>query len=207
MTDTTTTSTTSPRPAPGLWQRVRPLVATPARWLKRRYEGAMHPSRRRQAEVRIAQLRPVRTILVMCYGNICRSPYAAAVLTRLAAEQGAEFTVTQGGFFGPDRPANDRGQGVARKRGIDLADHRSRLATREDGTGTDLIVVMEKWQADRMQHELGAPPERLLILGDLDPEPVQSRTIVDPYGLDEAFFNRTYDRLDRCLAALVRLVR
>jgi hypothetical protein len=58
-----------------------------------------------------------------------------------------------------------------------------------------------------MVEELGAPAERLLVLGDLDPEPVDSRTIPDPYGLDIPFFEKTYDRLDRCLAALVAAVR
>jgi protein-tyrosine-phosphatase len=207
MTDTTTTSSASTKAAQGLWSRVRPVIAAPARWLKRQYAAARHPGRRREAEARIARLRPVRTVLVMCYGNICRSPYAASVLTRLVSEQGADITVTQGGFFGPNRPANDRGQQVARSRGVELNTHRSRLATDQDATGTDLIVVMEEWQAEKMINELGAPRERLLILGDLDPERVDNRTIVDPYGHDEAFFHRTFDRLDRCLAALVRAVR
>lgn len=142
----------------------------------------------------------------MCYGNICRSPYAAAVLERLVREGGLAVRVTQGGFFGPDRPANDRGRSVAEGRSVDLDRHRSRLATRDDASGTDLIVVMEQWQADRMVHELGAPLKRLLVLGDLDPDSVDSRTIADPYGLDIPFFEKTYDRLDRCVAALVRAI-
>ena len=143
----------------------------------------------------------------MCYGNICCSPYAAAVLARLVGTESLEVQVTQGGFFGPNRPANDRGRSVAESRGIDLEAHRSRLATERDATGTDLIVVMEQWQANKMIEELGAPADRLLVLGDLDPEPVDSRAIADPYGLDIPFFERTFDRLDRCLATLVSLLR
>jgi len=184
----------------------RPLVARPARWLKRRLERALHPRRRRAAEARLARLGPVRSVLVMCYGNICRSPYAAAVLGNLVTERQLPVRVTQGGFFGPNRPANDRGKSVAEGRQVNLEQHRSRLATREDASGTDLIVVMEQWQAARMITELGAPAERLLVLGDLDPQPVESRTIPDPYGFDIPFFEKTYDRLDRCLLALVRAI-
>lgn len=143
----------------------------------------------------------------MCYGNICRSPYAAAVLQRLVDKELGSVRVTQGGLFGPDRPANDRGRQVAEGRGVDLVAHRSRLVTREDAAGSDLIVVMEAWQAARMHRELGAPRERLLVLGDLDPQQVESRTIPDPYGLEVSFFQRTYDRLDRCLAELAATLR
>lgn len=206
MTDTATTSATSKTAAPGLWGRVRPVLVGPIKWMRRRYEATRHPGRRRAAITQLQRLRPVKSVLVMCYGNICRSPYAAAVLQRLVEEKGLGIRVTQGGFFGPDRQANDRGKSVAIGRGIDLTAHRSRLATRDDASGTDLIVVMEQWQAEKMITELGAPPERLLVLGDLDPQDVESRTIPDPYGLPVPVFERTYDRLDRCLAALVRAI-
>src|SRR5690348_3285869 len=120
MTDTTATRSTSER----LLGPVRPLVAKPARWLKRRLARALHPYRRRAAVERLTRLRPVKSVLVMCYGNICRSPYAAAVLSQLVRNQSLGVTVTQGGFFGPNRPANDRGRSVAEGRGIDLEAHR-----------------------------------------------------------------------------------
>ncbi|HWA16596.1 MAG TPA: hypothetical protein VG817_09190 [Gemmatimonadales bacterium] len=186
---------------------LRPWLAPPLRWLRRRTAAALHPWHRKRALARLERLRPIRSVLVMCYGNICRSPYAAHVLARRVTDEGLAVTVTQGGFFGPNRPANDRGRTVAASRGVDLSAHCSRLVTADDAKSTDLIIVMEQWQADKLIREFGAPPERLLVLGDLDPAQVDSRTIADPYGLDVPFFQRTFDRLERCLDALVREIR
>lgn len=187
--------------------RLRPILAPPVRWLRRRAAAALHPWRRKSALAGLERLRPIRSVLVMCYGNICRSPYAASILQRQVTRDRLAITVTQGGFFGPNRPANDRGRTVAADRGVDLSTHCSRLVTREDATTTHLIIVMEQWQADKLIREFGAPPERLLVLGDIDPASIDSRTIADPYGLDVPFFQRTYDRLDRCIANLVRVIR
>ncbi len=189
----------------GLWQRLRPILAGPAKAGLRWVERTLHPWRRRRAQARLLRQRPISRMIVLCYGNICRSPYAALALQRELQNRGMATEVNQGGFFGPDRPANDRGKAVALSRGIDLSDHRSRLVTREDAGQNGIIVVMEGYQADKMVSQFGATRDRLLILGDLDPAAVESRAIPDPYGLDVAFFERTFDRIDRCVLELARL--
>lgn len=188
-----------------LWQRIRPVLARGTRSGRRRLEQLVHPFRRRSTQAKLRQLPSVESVLVLCYGNICRSPYAAAVLTRQFGERGRTSRVTQGGFIGPNRPANDRAQSVAEGRGIDLAGHRSRLVTAEEARAVDLVVVMEQEQADQVVR-LGASPHRVVVLGDLDPGWIDGRTIVDPYGHGATFFTLTYERIDRCISELVRVL-
>ena len=46
----------------------------------------------------------------------------------------------------------------------------------------------------------------VLILGDIDPEPVEERTIVDPMGRPDEIFDQSYARIERCIAELIALM-
>jgi protein-tyrosine-phosphatase len=166
-------------------------------------DRTLHPFRRRAARRRLARLGLQREVLVVCFGNICRSPYAAAVLSRLLLAEGRRVEVTQGGFFGPDRRSPETAREAALDRGIDLGPHRSRLLTADGARAATLVVVMETAQAERVSQELGVAWSRTLVLGDLDPEMIPSRDIADPYGMRRDVFAATYARIDRCVTALV----
>lgn len=185
------------------WGRCRPILGSGARATLALVERALHPLRRALARRRLARRGPPDNILVLCYGNICRSPYAASFLARALRDHGLETAVTQGGFFGPDRPAHGTAITVARDRGIDLQSHRSRMVTAAAARRAGLVIVMEWGQARRVATEFGVRTDRILILGDLDPDPVATRRIPDPYGHAPEVFGETYDRIDRCVRALV----
>lgn len=61
-----------------------------------------HPARRRTARARLSRGGSGERALMRCYGDGCRSPYAALVLNRAFAERDITIPVRQGGF-GPDR--------------------------------------------------------------------------------------------------------
>jgi hypothetical protein len=44
------------------------------------------------------------------------------------------------------------------------------------------------------------------VLGDLDPLPIATRTITDPWGRTADVFDLVFDRIDRCVDELVRVV-
>jgi protein-tyrosine-phosphatase len=66
----------------------------------------------------------------------------------------------------------------------------------------ELVVVMEPSQRRTLSRQHGVPADRILVLGDLDPEPIPSRTIPDPYGKSEATFLECYRRINRCIDTL-----
>jgi len=128
------------------------------------------------------------------------------VLDRLARRQHRAVGIGQGGFFGPDRPANAVALQVASNRGLDLHSHRSRLVTAEDVAAASLVLVMEPAHARRLRRDYGAPSHEPILLGDLDPGPGAGRVIRDPYGRAPEVFEKTFDQIDRCVSVLVDLL-
>jgi protein-tyrosine phosphatase len=87
-------------------------------------------------------------VLIVCLGNICRSPLAHGVLRERIAERGLEdrLTVdscgTSSHHNGEQADPNTRR--VARRRGVDLEWHRSRQLTDADYFEFDALVAMDR---------------------------------------------------------------
>jgi protein-tyrosine phosphatase len=180
----------------------------PARWLRRLPDRLLHPLRRRRARRTLLAHRKLAGLLVLCHGNICRSPYATAVLRRgLDAAGRHEVRVDSAGFIGPGRPPPLIALQVAARRGYDLASHLSSLVAGEALPAYDLILVMDRAQR-RWLHRLAPRGHSLvLLLGDFDPLAVVTRAIPDPVSGPPELFETVYDRIDRCVAALLNALQ
>ena len=184
-----------------LLRRLRALAGRTVRFAQRAADRALHRWRREAALRRLRQAPAPKTLLVVCYGNILRSPYAALRIEEALRANGHSTRVLQGGLLGPDRASHAEAVEAAAARGVSMSAHRSRLITPADIAAADLFIVMEAWHGARLLG--GRSGGRILVLGDLDPGPITSRAIIDPYGGDTELFGETYARIDRCLAALV----
>jgi protein-tyrosine phosphatase len=162
-----------------------------------------HPLRRRAARRRIVARRP-RSVLVACHGNICRSPFAAALLARGPGDAG--LRVVSAGFVGPGRAPPVEAVGAAARRGVDLSRHRSRLLEASLVRGAELIVVMAPDQGRAVCDRFGRHPGDVVVLGDLDPGPVETRAIRDPVAGTADVFDACYARIERCVGALQQLL-
>ena len=162
----------------------------------------LHPWLRRLIVRRLARRPRPATLLFVCHGNMCRSPYAAAVARRLLP---AEVSIASSGFVGPDRPAPPEAVAAAAERHVDLSAHRSQLITLAHLRGAGLVVVMDEDQRHRVTDLRHALAGRVVLLGDLDPEPVEERSVPDPLNQPIETFRATYDRIDRCVQALAAL--
>lgn len=84
------------------------------------------------------------SVLVVCVGNICRSPVAERVLSAKLAERGGGIDVTSAGVGAiVGRPADDTAAMVAAANGVSLEGHLARQFTHQIGLAQDLILVME----------------------------------------------------------------
>jgi protein-tyrosine phosphatase len=172
------------------------------RFIRRKSDNLLGPRRRRSASENLRRIGPPQRVLVICYGNVCRSPYLEAVLARRLLQT----AVVSAGFVGPGRGVPEHSQSLAALRGLDLRNHRSQLITPALAKSADLVIVMDTPQARAMARRFGVAEERILQIGDLDPEAGAGRTIADPWGKSRTEFESCFNRLDRCAAELVRVV-
>ena len=165
----------------------------------------LHRSRRRAALAALRARRPPACVLVLCSGNIFRSPFAAAVLRQELSRRGVgSMRVESAGFVAPGRASPPHAIAAAARRGIDLAGHSSQLVVADLARAADLIVVMEDLQRRSICERFGRSARDVLLLGDLDPMAVTSRAIEDPVEQEPAVCERAYARIARCMATLAR---
>src|SRR6185312_9566962 len=89
----------------------------------------------------------IRSLLVVCTGNLCRSPMAAALLAARARQQRHPLQVTSAGIAAAvGRPAPPPVLELMAQRGLDLSEHRAQQLTVELAQRYDLVLVMESAQ-------------------------------------------------------------
>ena len=188
------------RPAAPRWRAV-------ARWIRHLPDRLLHGWRRRTVVERLRRGPPRRALLVVCHGNICRSPYAAAALAHaIPARAGWKVAISSAGFIGPGRAPPREAVTIAARHGVDLSGHRSQTLTPALVRAADLVVVMDEAQRRAVVGHLGARPEDVVLLGDFDPAPIVTRTIRDPVDRPLDVFDETYTRIDRCATVLAKAI-
>lgn len=86
----------------------------------------------------------IDSVLVVCVGNICRSPLGERMLQAELSKLGAQIRVSSAGLHAMvSYPADTETTRVAGDRGISLDGHQARQFTQELGREHDLILVME----------------------------------------------------------------
>jgi protein-tyrosine phosphatase len=115
-----------------------------------------------------------RKILVVCLGNHCRSPLAAAILAR----RGKATVIVRSAGLHPrrhvDRPPHPLMITAARELGYDITGHRGVALTPQLLAWADLILAMDQAVLEELQRRAdadGRPKIRLYLTGTDVPDP------------------------------------
>ena len=139
---------------------------------------------------------PVK-VLMVCLGNICRSPLAEGILKEKSA--GDAIVVDSAGTAGYHigNPPDPRSIAIARKYGIDISEQRCRQFTPEDFEEFDHIFVMDRQNlADvaMLAQDRDQLSKVQLVLQNVRDTPDE---VPDPYHGGPDGFRRVYRLLDR----------
>lgn len=152
---------------------------------------------------------PVR-VLMVCMGNICRSPTAEAVLRKMIvdARLQARCEVDSAGThdYHIGKPPDVRAQQHAHARGYDLSALRARQLTAQDFERFDLVLVMDAANEAAARALCPAPLRpRIHRLTDFCAAHAFNE-VPDPYCGDDAGFEQVLDLAqDACRGLLARL--
>jgi protein-tyrosine-phosphatase/predicted ATP-grasp superfamily ATP-dependent carboligase len=133
------------------------------------------------------------TILFICYGNICRSPFAE----ELARTKLPGYQLSSAGFHataGRQSPLDF--QSIATSFGIELGERRSARVTWRQVAEADLILAMDVANYEQLVREFPEARGRTTLLGLFAPQPFA--TIDDPYHAAEAEVRQTLEQI--CVA-------
>ena len=151
------------------------------------------------------------SVLMVCMGNICRSPTAHGVLRHKVHALGLQDTVTVDSAgthnYHPDCPPDPRSQAHAVQRGYDLSDLRARQIQEADFAAHDLILVMD-WDnlaltEDMCPQEIRRKVRRLTEFCLVNDSP----TVPDPYYGGDNGFEAVLDLVEDACEGLIQQIR
>lgn len=145
-------------------------------------------------------------ILMVCLGNICRSPLAEGILQHRAWQAGLQWSVESAGTNGyhNGEPPHRLSQKVAKLNGIDISQQRSRRFTPEDFERFDMIYAMADDVVHEMRRIAGSRfrPEKVDLLMNIL-HPGQDRDVPDPWYGAEPGYHEVFRMIDDACTQLI----
>jgi len=143
-------------------------------------------------------------VLMVCLGNICRSPLAEGILkSKVNTTEIHIDSAGTGGWHIGELP-DSRSIQIARIKGIDISDQACRKFIEEDFDVFDYIYVMDKSNLIDVLSMARSDEDRLkvkLILEEISPG--QSMEVPDPYYGGGNGFEKVYEMLDAACDKIV----
>jgi protein-tyrosine phosphatase len=145
-------------------------------------------------------------ILMVCLGNICRSPLAEGILQQKAHAAGLNWEVDSAGTngFHIDEAPHPLSQKVARDNGLDISRQRARKFKAADFYHFDKIYAMAGDVVDEMRRISGRefnPAKVELLMNEVYPN--SDRDVPDPWYGPESGYHEVYDMIEKAADKII----
>ncbi len=148
----------------------------------------------------------MKKVVMVCLGNICRSPLAEGILRDKASKAGVDLEIDSAGTAAyhegelPDR----RSIAVAKKNGLDITNQRARQFKEEDLVYYDVIFAMDQSNYNnicRLTDNEVLKSKVDLILNKSYPN--ENIAVPDPYYGGDNGFDEVYSILDKACDVII----
>ena len=147
-------------------------------------------------------------ILMVCLGNICRSPIAEGILRHKLEEKGINNVETDSAgtaSYHVGEAPDKRMQATALKNGVDISDLKARQFVQSDYDNFDLIYAMDESNLENMLSLARNEADKAkvqLILNEY--QPGENMEVPDPYYGGDSGFQHVFDLLDESVEVLIQ---
>ncbi len=145
-------------------------------------------------------------ILMVCLGNICRSPLAEGILQHKANEAGLNWQVDSAGTNGyhNGEAPHPLSQKIAKQNGIDISNQKSRKLTQDDFDQFDHLYAMANDVLSDMMviggKKFDSSKSTLLLETTF---PGLNKDVPDPWYSGEDAYVRTYELIEKACDAII----
>ncbi|WP_343486067.1 low molecular weight protein-tyrosine-phosphatase [Allomuricauda sp. d1] len=143
-------------------------------------------------------------VLMVCLGNICRSPLAEGILkSKVAAENVTVDSAGTGGYH-IGEPPDPRSIDVARQHGLDISMQRCRKFRSSDFEAFDLIYVMDNSNYANVLAQAATEAEKQKVRLLLKEADLGITEVPDPYYGGTKGFENVYQMIDSACSAIAQ---
>jgi len=145
-------------------------------------------------------------ILMVCLGNICRSPLAEGILQDKALKSGLKWSVESAGnkSYHTGEAPHPLSQKVAKLNGIDISQQRARRFTASDLEVYDKIYALAEDVLDEMKRIAGKKFDAAkadLLMNELYPG--KNMDVPDPWYGPEPGYHEVYKMIDEVCDSII----
>jgi protein-tyrosine phosphatase len=145
-------------------------------------------------------------ILMVCLGNICRSPLAEGILKEKIQKAGLAWEVDSAGtsHYITGNPPHKLSQKIAKEKGINICTQQCRQFVKEDMERFDKIYVMDEdnyVDVKRIAGDKWSEGKVDLLLNAA--YPLENRSVPDPYHGVESDYHSVYEMIDKACENII----
>lgn len=144
-----------------------------------------------------------KSVLIICIGNICRSPVAEGLLKRYSEKYHLDLEVASAGVHAlvGDNP-QPHSLAIAAAHDLDITDYCAEQVTQEMMTNYELVIALDEFVREDLLHRYPFAAGKIKKLGFLN----NNMDVEDPYKKDKEAFVTMYADIDLCLHSWLKKV-